>query len=180
MNPETIPSELRLLDHWVCYRIVHRNGKQTKVPFQPSKAPASSTDPSTWSSFDSACGAKGFSGIGFVFTAAAGYVGIDLDNCRDAETGEVEEWARKIIDELDSYTELSQSGRGYHCIVKGELPPGANRRRRVEMYSQARYFVMTGNIQFGRDSIKHRDLADLRRRMAAGALEPPLKKDRKK
>ena len=84
-------------------------------------------------------------GIGFVFTADDPFVGVDLDHCRDPETGEVEPWAQEIVDELDSYTEVSPSKTGLHSIVNGKLPPGGRRKGRVEMYEAGRYFTVTGD-----------------------------------
>ena len=48
---------------------------------------------------------------------------------------------------LDSYTEASQSGAGVHIIARGVIPSDKGRRdakQGVEMYSTARFFVMTG------------------------------------
>jgi primase-polymerase (primpol)-like protein len=109
-------------------------------------------------------------GIGFVFTRKAGYVGIDLDKCRNPKTGLTEDWALAIIGELDSYTELSQSGAGWHVIVKGNLPENGNKRGRLEMYDSKRFFCMTGTLVpgVGRGTIEVRDLACLQRRMLVG------------
>ena len=46
---------------------------------------------------------------------------------------------------LCSYTELSQSGTGWHIIARDALSTGRNRAGRVEMYGCGRFFVMTGN-----------------------------------
>jgi len=70
--------------------------------------------------------------------------GVDLDGCLDPETGEIEGWAQEIIDELDSYAEISPSGTGVHVLVRGSLPPGRNRKGRFEAYDQGRYFTVTG------------------------------------
>jgi hypothetical protein len=99
------------------------------------------------------------------------YVGIDLDKCRNAATGQVEEWARAVIRELNSYTEVSPSGTGVHILVRGELPPGRNRAGRVEMYSKARYFTMTGKRLKGVSArIEERDLTSIHSRL--GTLDP--------
>jgi hypothetical protein len=79
-----------------------------------------------------------------VFDPEAGIVGVDLDNCRDADSEEIEKWAVDIIDRLDSYTEISPSGTGIHVLVKGELPPGRNRREDIEIYDRDRFFTVTG------------------------------------
>ena len=117
---ENLPVEMGALRQWVCYRLENREQsdgtwKGAKVPCQPNGWGASSTDPTTWNSFASCVSAIercGITGIGFVFSKAAGFTGIDLDKCRDPESGETEPWAVAIIDELRSYTELSQSGTG--------------------------------------------------------------------
>ena len=72
-------------------------------------------------------------------------VGVDLDDCRDPETGDVDDAALDIIGRLDSYTEVSPSGTGYHVLITGELPDGRNRRGSVELYDTARFFTVTGD-----------------------------------
>jgi hypothetical protein len=84
-------------------------------------------------------------GIGFVFSDEDQILGIDLDHCIDSD-GQIDQWARVIIDEVDSYTEISPSGTGVHIIAKGTLPEdGKNRRGDVEIYDSDRYFTVTGN-----------------------------------
>jgi len=83
-------------------------------------------------------------GVGFVFTDDDPIVGVDLDDCRDPETGEVDSEAQDIIERLDSYTEISPSGTGYHVLIEGELPEGRNRRGHIELYDRARFFTVTG------------------------------------
>ncbi len=139
---------MRARDQWLCWRNEKRNGKSTKVPIDPqTRSFGSSTDDSTWSDFDSALEyfqSGGCDGIGFVFTDDDPYVGIDLDDCRDPETGRPDPEMKSIVQQLDSYTEISPSGTGYHVIVNGELPQGRNRRGNIELYERARYFTVTG------------------------------------
>ena len=79
-----------------------------------------------------------------MFTPEDDLCGVDLDKCLDPETGEIEGWAQEIIEELDSYTEISPSGTGVHILVRGELPEGRNRKGRFEAYDRGRYFTVTG------------------------------------
>jgi primase-polymerase (primpol)-like protein len=81
-------------------------------------------------------------GVGIVL--GEGLVGIDLDRCRDVQTGDIEPWASEIIHSLDSYTEVSPSGSGVHILVRGTLPPGGRRKGNIEMYPDGRYFTVTG------------------------------------
>ena len=149
---ENFPDELLQRAQWICWemRPAKEAGKKPrKVPVDPqTRRPASATDPSTWASFDIA--AECFTahphlvGLGFVFSKDDPFVGVDLDNCCDPFTGDIEPWAVEIIDELSSYTEVSPSGTGFHVILRGSLPPGGRKKGNIEMYESGRYFTVTG------------------------------------
>ena len=140
--------DMKDLRQWLCWRIEERDGKPTKVPYSPATGKrADSTLPDTWSGYQEAvrtCKEKGYSGIGFVFTPEDDLCGVDLDKCLDQDTGEIESWAREVIEELNSYTEISPSGKGVHVLVKATLPAGRNRKGRFETYDRDRYFTVTG------------------------------------
>jgi putative DNA primase/helicase len=141
------PDELRTKDQFVAWREEDRDGDPTKVPYSIRGGRASSTNPDTWAPFgDVAVYAEenSMDGIGFVFTEDDPYTGIDLDKCRNRETGEIAPWARKIVAALNSYTEVSPSGTGLHIFVKATLPGRNNRKGPVEMYESGRYFTITG------------------------------------
>lgn len=112
-----IPRELRRLNQWV--------GSENGVPKNPRfpGRKARTNDPTTWGSFEEAVAgveAGHYDGVSFVFTEDDSYVGIDLDACRDPETGEIADWAMKIVEDLDTYTEISRSGTGLHIVLKIE------------------------------------------------------------
>ena len=135
-----LPEILRNARRWV--------GSIRKAPIDLRRPPsgASTTDPSTWTDFGTAGQAveRGLvEGIGFVFGPP--FVGVDLDHVRDPETGAIDPSAREIIAAVNSYTEISASGTGIHIIATGTLPPGRRRTSGVEMYAEARHFVMTGD-----------------------------------
>lgn len=142
------PAPLLQLPQWVLWRLEQRGDRDTKVPYQSDGKPMSSTDSTTWSDFATVKQTflhnAGYTGIGFVFAANDPYVGIDLDKCRDPVTGEVEPWAAAVLARFDTYTELSPSGKGFHIIGRGQLPPKGRRKGRIEMYESARYFTVTG------------------------------------
>ena len=146
---EAIPETLRERDQWVCWREEERDGKSTKIPVTPGGGGfASSTESETWASFETALDyteTAHADGVGFVFTDDDPIVGVDLDDCRDPETGDVDDAALDIIERLDSYTEVSPSGTGYHVLIRGELPEGRNRRGSIELYDTARFFTVTGD-----------------------------------
>lgn len=142
---ERIPAELRERAQWVIWRAEKRDGKATKVPYCAHKpgARASSTDPATWTTFEKAVTAStAADGVGFVFTKADPYVGVDLD--------EFDSTAAAIVLALDSYTERSVSGRGAHTILRGSLNgAGRNRKGPLEIFDHGRYFVVTGDHMRG-------------------------------
>ncbi|WP_435066282.1 phage NrS-1 polymerase family protein [Halobaculum sp. EA56] len=148
-EPEAIPETLRERDQWVCWREEKRDGKPTKIPVTPGAGGfASATESESWASFEAALDyseTEYADGIGFVFTDDDPIVGVDLDDCRDPETDDVDDAALDIIARLDSYTEVSPSGTGYHVLITGELPDGRNRRGSVELYDTARFFTVTGD-----------------------------------
>ena len=134
---ENIPEELKALPRWVCY------AGRDKLPKNPrTGGNAMSNNPTTWSDFETACRACDqyhFDGLGFMF--APPYFGVDLDHCTDDV-----DFCDEFVETLQSYAEYSVSGTGVHIICRGTLPAGARRRGNVEMYSQGRYFICTGNV----------------------------------
>jgi primase-polymerase (primpol)-like protein len=140
---ENIPNELRELNQWVCAN----DGSKVPMKCYENEA-ASSTNPRTWSDFGTAMESVEnayYDYAGFVF-ADNGFIGIDIDAGYD-EDGLMSELAADIIGHCHSYTEKSKSGRGFHIILKGDLPfKGKNNLAGVEIYKTARYFIMTGNV----------------------------------
>ena len=84
-------------------------------------------------------------GFRFEYDATAPFAFIDLDHCRDPQTGEIEPWALAIISRLNSYTEVSPSGTGLHIFCRTQQPPeGGCRKGRIEVYTQSRWATVTG------------------------------------
>jgi putative DNA primase/helicase len=153
---ENIPEELTERPQWVLWRLEMRDGKPTKVPYTPGEDTlASSTDSLTWTTFDKALAAYqagGYGGIGFVFSSGDPFVGVDLDYCRDPQSGEIAPWAQKAIARVqEGYIEISPSGTGIHIIVEGKMRAEKTQRKipgggKIEMYCQARFFTITGFV----------------------------------
>jgi putative DNA primase/helicase len=145
VKAESIPEELRVRPQWVVWKAVGE--RPDKVPYSASTGrKASSTDLLTWATFQEALEAYEngeYDGVGFIFSSADPYTGVDLDDCVD-EDGVIPVWALEIVRYFDSYTELSVTGTGLHIIVRGDVP---NRRKGdVEVYSSKRFFTVTGHV----------------------------------
>ena len=85
-----------------------------------------------------------------MFTAKDPFVGIDLDDCLDAD-GNVKSWAQGIIERFSgTYAEFSPSGQGLKIWSTGRLPANLAGVRlgdgQIEMYDHARYFTVTGRV----------------------------------
>jgi hypothetical protein len=145
-----VPPDMRAARQWVVWKLQRRNGKPTKVPYDPKTGRcAESNNSSTWATFEQALRAYlsgGYSGVGFVF--ASGWCGIDIDKCRNPVTGQIEPWALDIVAQVASYTEISPSLTGLHIFARGKLPStGLNRAvngHKVEIYDSGRFFTFTG------------------------------------
>lgn len=140
---DNIPDELKSLNQWVCV------SEDSKTPMKSwENEPASSSTPDTWATYEEALYSvthSYYEYLGFVFNDN-GIVGIDIDKGYD-DDGFINLLSADIITKCESYTEKSRSGRGFHILVKGNLPfKGRNNLQGVEIYKQSRYFIMTGDI----------------------------------
>ena len=156
-NLSAIPKNLAERYQWVCWRYARPNSSNQhrwcKVPISPNSGkPAKVTIPSSWSDLGSAIACveendSNLDGIGFVFTDDDPFVGIDLDNCFDMNSGSMTPWAQLLVDELDSYTEVSPSGTGVKCILRSSKKVLGRRKSSpgIEIYSSGRFFTITGD-----------------------------------
>jgi hypothetical protein len=163
-----MPPELKEQPNWVLWVPIWSGSKWTKCPFQISGYGASTTNPKHWSSFDGVREAydravqegsiafhrKGkpaervpIGGVGFVFDGqpdSEGLVlaGVDFDKV--VSGGQIASLACERIKRLGSYCEPSVSGSGLHVIVKAKPLARGIAHGGVEMYTNGRFFTMTG------------------------------------
>ncbi len=174
MNFDNIPLIFRTYRQWlVCalLPVVDQRWKTDPEFARGSKRPltvvngvvraASVTDRSCFLSYEEArsvCEERGYA-MGFVLTDDDPFTCIDFD-IRDKRTdpGTPDVWTTpeqfdvyyRILDALDTYTEFSRSGKGYHAWVLGDI--GAGRRRDgVEIYSRERFMIFTGRVVNAKD-----------------------------
>lgn len=181
---EQIPQELKALPNWICWDAVpdEKRGKIKKVPINAlTGGGAMSNNPSTWCDFDTAVKAsEKHSGIGFMFGGCP-YFGVDIDGKEEEleayQRGENGNIVSEFISTLQSYTEISQSGKGIHIICRGTLPKRGRRKGSVEMYEDGRFFVMTGNSCSEYESIAEcsDSIKPLHEKYIGGGREPQAK-----
>jgi hypothetical protein len=129
MSFDDIPGILRDARQWVL-----RKKNEPKKPCGISNRSGGWQQPDFWISFEEAKAAIEsspgmFSGLGFIIArhperGDKQLIGVDLDACRDPRNGWVSPWAVEILRKLNSYTELSLSGTGFHVWILGKLPDG--------------------------------------------------------
>ena len=147
------PTALAERRQWICWRLEpsSKRDRPNKTPYSPhANRRASSIDPGTWGTLadaQSAYARFGYTGLGFVFTKDDDLVGVDIDHCRNKDTGALNETAAAIVAKAATYVEISPSGEGLHLFFRGKIPEGGNKNSTtgVEMYAFGRYFTMTGN-----------------------------------
>jgi putative DNA primase/helicase len=156
LNVDAVPAELKAIPQWCGFRWgwKPKENKWDKPPYSIATGRKCNSDELTrLSDFPKAVAAyqRGrFDGIGFRFRANDPYAGVDLDGCRNPDTGAIAPWAQRWIDRFATYTEVSPSGKGVKMFLRGTLT-GRGRNRRleagagVETYNKGRYFTLTGN-----------------------------------
>lgn len=148
---EFIPNTLKALPNWVLWKLEERDGRLTKVPYSALyNGKASSTNSSTWYSFDVAQSAYtknplNFSGLGFVLSKENHIIFTDIDHCFTADE-KLNEQATDILKTLpNQFVEISQSGSGLHIISLGSIERSfKNPQKNVEMYDSKRFVAITG------------------------------------
>lgn len=149
-----IPIELREINQWCVTNI------RDKIPLSYSLNCVSIHDKHKFLSFLDAC-RLAFTNklaVGFILSETDPFTCIDLDyvdansQIKKGQKLDPAKWTKKedynrywgIINSLNSYSEVSASGKGIHIWVYGNIGKGM-RRDNVEVYSQERFIICTGN-----------------------------------
>jgi KaiC/GvpD/RAD55 family RecA-like ATPase len=161
-NGVAIPDLLKSAKRWAPWRAswnVARE-KYDKLP-KDARNPErgiSTASPDSWYSFADALASHqgsqgGTNGVGYVMTKVHGVIGVDIDGAVDRDTKVVDQWALDVVRALNSYTEISPSGRGLRVFVSGALPDGdwVNHQVGIEVYSGGapRFLTVTGRTLVG-------------------------------
>ena len=150
VTPENIPAELKAHKNWCVWTPRYRdNGKIKKQPLTPNTLHAAQTNcPLTWGTFEEAIAARDRSDVfplGIEYILDGRLVGVDLDECLRPD-GTLEEYAARAIERLNTYTELSPSGKGIRMIYRGTIPENCRRSNPdVEVYNY-HAVTLTGDI----------------------------------
>jgi putative DNA primase/helicase len=152
VNPKGPPDEMKKYLRWGVWRLVQRGKKPAKRPLNPGNgSPLKTNDTRGWGSFDRAIRAYdehrlSYDGVGFLLTYTDPFIAIDLDKCRNPKTGKIKRWAREIIKEMNSYTEISPSETGIRIIIKGKKSRNTRKMKAgdLEIFYASFYVTITG------------------------------------
>lgn len=147
---------------WTTYDLAAANVGKTATHYDTKHKDAQGRAPMVRASIE---------GVGLVM--AGGVAGVDFDDVLNEE-GKIRSWALPIIKRLDTYTEISPSGRGLHCILfcgdlltegaddfgsrfpldaAGNITDDASKASDLELYFYkhgGRYLTFTGRIFWNR------------------------------
>ena len=155
-----IPPALRAIPRWVNWKYVKRKKPDggfvwAKLPVTSDGRAASSTDPKTWTTFDAAFDAllvNDVDGVGLVL--GDDVQGIDIDDCRDPNTGELSDFGRRVLDGVAGYAEVSPSGTGIKIFTRSNLDISRTKKEvGLELYCAGRYFTVTGHQLNGHEAL---------------------------
>lgn len=124
-------------------------GKWTKPPINPrTGSHASHSDATTWSSYEDALARvqrDRLAGVGYVLTADDDVIGIDIDHCRDKQTGVMSPWVAELLSRAETYAERSPSDEGVRILARGKLDATIKfDAAGIELYCDRRYLTITG------------------------------------
>lgn len=162
MNYSVIPTKMVDVPNWVA--------RQGKIPYGINGKPAKSNTPSTWSTLqkvkDFLKGAPpAYNGLGFMLERKNNIMCVDVDHCLEDDTPN--NTATKVLEKLDTYTEISQSGTGLHLFGRGTMPKSSVKFKspfddgtHIEMYTgldntrnSGRFIALTADIYEGRKTL---------------------------
>jgi putative DNA primase/helicase len=180
-SPDAIPEALRSRAQWMGTIFERRaDGKTNKPPYRVRLGlpivKADKTSPENWSTFTEARAAleRGdVDGLGYVVSADDPFYAVDCDHVVDPESGEIEPAAYELVEQQDTYSELSCSRSGLHIFGEGVKPDFAECRTKrlgfgVEVYDAAAFIVMTGERLLstpGEPQHRQREFTDLCHRL---------------
>ena len=170
-KPENFPAELKTKPNWVVWSPQRKpDGGYTKIPLNPNFEPngvgkkARSNSPDTLGSLELATQTyerfqnvvqptTGMTLGGLGYVNQGDFLAIDLDRC--LKDGKPNDEVAELVEELNSYTEISPSGNGLRILL--QIPEGlqVNTRREkisfrglaeAEAWTQGKYTTLTGHL----------------------------------
>lgn len=134
LDENKISKEMKEQGRWCVWKY---DEKKSKLPFNPKTGRMIKANrKETFADFETACDCYkrgGYEGLGMgIFD---GFCAIDIDHCID-DANHPSDMAREIIREMNSYTEISPSGKGIRIIFK----------IKNYQYDKEKYYIMNHKL----------------------------------
>ena len=173
---------LKCRPRFLCWALIpQEDGAVKKIPYNPTTGRnASCDDPTTWVDFETAKAAVlagQYHSIGIALGKDLGLTIVDFDKIIAKLGDPWPSWVLNIVEDLDSYTEISASGRGLHVLAWGAVPSNLNRQKpQIEIHDSDKMFAISTNFFEGRREIHERDekLQTLHQRILEGKVGPSI------
>ena len=138
-------NNLMLMNIWVCWNYVDKDGKATKVPIAADgqKTGANAVYRNTWVTYseaDKAAKEKNYSGIGFVVPEGFFFLDLDDKNLDDP-------YVQTMLERFATYAEMSPSGNGVHILGRCNLSklPVSHNEETGECSLDPEYYIKNPN-----------------------------------
>lgn len=181
VNYDNIPQELKELNNWCAWTpILQNENKYEKTPVTLNNSEfratnslmyAKSNDSATWCDFEKAKelieeANKKTAGkiFGLNFAVCFPYVIFDFDQCIN-ENKEINKFVLDFIRQLNTYTEISNSNKGIHCIAKVSTHLENRSKNKelfdrvgtdIEIFTEKHFCCLTGDIYENKNTIEER------------------------
>lgn len=137
-----VPDELKENGEFCLWKYERIGDRDAKIPYDPNNVTsrAATNKPETFMNYHGAVEVfrahrDDFAGLGI--RIAGDFIGIDIDKVEFDDKGQPIGTAREIVEALDSYTEVSPSGKGLRIFCKAESL----------QYDKMKYYFMHNNIE---------------------------------
>lgn len=144
--------DLYQLKQWVLWAYKDEGGsKPTKKPISfytdlPCGTSLSANEKAyqLWTSYEKAITKiDQYSGVGFCITEKDKFVCVDIDNCYS--NGQLTDYAKLCMERLNSYSEISPSGKGLRIICSTSESIKNTPTKEIEIYFKDRFMTITHN-----------------------------------
>lgn len=143
---KNIPEELKRRGKWILWKFKRnpKAKKPAKIPYKEIGGKLiAQNDPKRSYRFGYALALARKHQCGIGLFMGGGIAGIDIDDIDDIDN--LPDNIKKLINDFNSYTEISVSGKGLHIIVFSDQTFERKRHGKYELYTERRYFTITGN-----------------------------------
>ncbi|MDS0221035.1 hypothetical protein NDI54_06705 [Haloarcula sp. S1AR25-5A] len=154
ITTQRLPTEIQTLQRWICWQ--SDNGEKQAVAPESGESAVSLNDATSLNEAKHSFETEGHDGIALVLDDELVAVRL-LDAVEgSSHNPSIEDWAKEVIDSIDSYTEISPSGDDVLLLAEGEVPDDAIDTEEVEVSSVGSIVPITGKALDSSPAVQRR------------------------